>query len=155
MRYCSVSECCIALRVLGYWLEAPRGSFYRPRGPRNHCLHYLEVAKISCPWAHWTSPVHHRTGSVCPESGIWLATFVSWGHQTGFVHHRTVRWRQLVVDAGERAVGEAAWCTHRTVNSSSLVFRSSSKVCLIYLYGGPLTPFIYAGARVRSRLSAI
>jgi hypothetical protein len=64
----SVSECCVALEVLGYCIKAPRGPLYSPKGPRSQFSFLVKTTKnLLCS--------RHRTGSCSPHSGIWLASF--------------------------------------------------------------------------------
>jgi hypothetical protein len=97
-------ECCIALGVLGCWLEAPRVPFYSPKGPRSHWLLHMEAQKNSCLSAHRTSPMPTGPGPIAPSPGSLLATFLSWR-----ASDRSSAPSDHPVTSGSRLVAQSRW----------------------------------------------
>jgi hypothetical protein len=69
--------------VLGCWLEATRGSFYSPKGPRSCCLLHFEAAKPSC-----LRGAPDRVHVPLISDLDWRFSLARW-HRTGPVRHRT------------------------------------------------------------------
>jgi hypothetical protein len=75
-------QCCVALGVLEYQLEALRGLFYSLKGPRSRCLLHMKVPKTSYMWAHRTSRCTIEMGPCAPSPGSNWPPSLDDGHGT-------------------------------------------------------------------------
>jgi hypothetical protein len=90
--------------------EAPRGPFYRPKGPRSRWNPFWKAILVFLSGGAPDSPVHHRTGPVaCPVRDLlpyWalltVGATVVLAHRTLSGAHRTIRCANYPLDQATR-----------------------------------------------------